>query len=393
MRELPPEQAAITVSRRNWLRLAPLVLLMVVVVVLVVVGLYAKANPAVTPYAEYSQSAAQSASGSACVPDRSAALDPASQPWSAERRSESEAVWAANTADPAATNYLLGPGGWAFFGDLYVENASQMVGRVSPNSGEIERFRQRMTALQKQLASQGATLVIMVGSANWDVYPEQTPEWTRDITGATPLDFLQASTSELPWIDARAALRDAAEPTYAALNSHWTDYGAYVAWQHAAGCLPSLAGREFDGAQAPALAGVDTANKPDLNEFAVYGVGSGEPMDWTVPRFDSELPDVTLTASDGSVSQVPGATTLDMTTYPVTVTNPQAAVQRNVLVVGDSMARSLSPFITQAFSSASFITNDLDTGALPDIGAAAAEYNSQLVVVEVAERYFPTMWR
>lgn len=393
MRELPPEQGAIAVSRRNWWRLAPLVLLMVVVVVLVIVGLYAKANPAVTPYAQYSQSASANASASACVSDRSAQLDPNRQPWSSEHRGASEAVWSANTADPASANYLLGPNGWAFFGDLYVDNASQMVGRVAPTSGEIERFRDRMTALQTQLANQGATLVILVGSANWDVHPEQTPEWAQSITGATSLDILQASTPELPWIDPSASLWDTPEPTYAPLNSHWTDYGAYVAWQHAARCLPSLAGSDFDGAQAPDLAGIDTTDEPDLNEFSAYGIGSGEPMNWTSPKFDTEFPELTVTAADGSVSQVPGLTTFDRTAYPLTITNPQAQVQRNVLVVGDSMARSLSPFVTQAFSSTSFITNDLDKGALPDIGAAAAEYNAQLVVVEVAERYFPTTWR
>ena len=82
------------------------------------------------------------------------------------------------------------------------------------------------------------------------------------------------------------------------MNSHWTDWGGYIAWQTYAAChdanYPAA-----DPLWVPPVDGVESTRI--YNEYAPYGVPDAEPA-WTVPAFSEALADVTVTAGDDTIA-------------------------------------------------------------------------------------------
>lgn len=378
-----PDPASETQARqqgwRSRVRLLPLVLLVIAAVVLASVGLVTKMR---LSGSVLEQLEGRQIEPSACGSDRRDSLAGDRQPWGAENRAASEEIWA-NT--PAANEQAVeGEDGWYFLGDAYVDNVSQMVGRKTPTAGEIDQFTQRYTKLENELAAEGIEMAIMIAPAKWDVYRDKTPLWSRDLVGATTADLLQAATPDLNWIDPRDKLRDAPHPTYSPVNSHWTDYGGYVAWDHAAACLASIDDR-FSEVGTPKLSGVERTGDAEHNEFALYGK-SGSDDGWTVPKLEKPLPAVTLTDRAGKESEVPGEYFADMLDFPLHLESESPQSDLHLLIVGDSMSSALTPYATYAFSSVSMMRHAAGEAEFPDILQEAKNADADLVIIEFTER-------
>ena len=231
------------------------------------------------------------------------AVEPApAEPWLDGDPAAAEAIWQAHAAELAGPT-VLGEDGWVFWGDVQNQNFSQAVGRRVLSEAETADWADHLRGMRDTLAEQGIPLYIMITPAKWSVYPEDLPLWAQEIRGSGPLDQLIHAAPDLPIIDSRTQLRQASteHQTFSRVNSHWTDYGAYVAWDSAAACIAAvtpelgdLAPPEMDGVVAPV----------DDNEFAPYGFANAVP-DWTTPVFTEPLAPVTIVSGAGETTQTP----------------------------------------------------------------------------------------
>ncbi len=117
-----------------------------------------------------------------------------------------------------------------------------------------ERYADRVKKLQS--VGDGCELVMVLAPSSMTVYPERVPvEVAGPGTGDSRLDqvktaLTKAGVTVIDLREAYAARKNDALPLYFHYDSHWTDYGAYLAYvelfKHIAGDFPEAAPRTFD---------------------------------------------------------------------------------------------------------------------------------------------------
>lgn len=374
-------------SPRWWRRYrdVPLVILAILSLIAAIAGWVTQyridsANAAAASVAP-SPGASSAPGAEACRP---AVAQLASQPWIDDDGS-SAAVWSEN-ADQLADPVVLGRDGWAFYNDQVEENFSQAVGRRFLTVGEIDAWHAYFADLAAGLATQGVDLSIQISPSATSVYPQQLPAWTDGIVGSTPLDQFVAASPDLPLVDFRQNLRDAAasNAVYTPVNSHWTDWGGYIAWQTYAACH-DLTTPEDDPLWVPAVDGVRSAGI--FNEYAAYGVPDAEPK-WTAPVFAETFAEVDVTSADGTSTTADGTTQVDLGMLPATTETADARTSRTALILRDSMGNALTPYWGQAFEKTWQIQHRYDDWSNPpNYRALVDQFQPDVVIVQLAERH------
>jgi hypothetical protein len=309
---------------------------------------------------------------------------PATQPWIDGDPAATD-TWASN-ADLLADPVVLGRDGWAFYNDQVEENFSQAVGRRFLTVAEVTAWRDYFETLESALAERDIELSIQISPSATSVYPEQLPEWTDGIVGSTPLDQFLAASPDLPIVDFRQDLRDAAESdaVYTPVNSHWTDWGGYVAWQTYAACRDAMYPDE-DPLWVPAVDGVESTRI--FNEYAAYGVPDADPA-WTAPVFSEPLAEVEVAAADGTSATTDGETQVDLSKLPASTTTEGAQTSREALILRDSMGNALTPYWGQAFAKTWQVQHRYDDWSNPpNYRALVDQYQPDVVIVQLAERH------
>ncbi|WP_158862751.1 alginate O-acetyltransferase AlgX-related protein [Leifsonia sp. AG29] len=392
LRELPPDQQA-KKSVRRWGRLyyVPLVILFVLSAVAAGTGYVVKKHIENTPPVPATPAAVSGpvSTVSHALPAscRPAVTPPAQQLWLTGKADKAESVWDAHKSD-LSKDYVLGKNGYVFWNDIQAMNFSQAVGRRTLSVDEAKTWHAYLASLRDELAAQNIPFYIVVTPAKWDVYPQELPDWAQSIRGSGPLDQLLHQYPDLPIIDIRTPLRDASKttPVYSRVNSHWTDYGAYVGWKSITDCINTTTSA-LGTLTVPAMNGVTTSDKN--NEFAPFNITSPVP-DWTTPNYEPALKPVTLTKSDGTSSFVPGDQATDMSLLPASTTTAGAATDKSALFVRDSMGNSLSIPVQQEFAQTWQVRHNFDMtvpGGLPDIPKLVAQHHPDVVILQVAERH------
>lgn len=306
------------------------------------------------------------------------------QTWSGTSAAAAEdAFAAASAADSPA--YVVGEEGFHFFSDLYSANFSQALGRNPLSDADLKAWSDYFVALQAELSVRGIDLVIQVGPAKWDVYPDRLPTWAQEMRAPNNLDRLLSRYPHLPVADPRQSLAESEHPTYSALNSHWSPLGAALAWNHFTACMAAR-NPDYSVLRPAEVTGVELAEAP--SEFQALGV-TASADDWAVPGFADELTPVLLSVGGGEMVSVPGDTATDFGALPARSRN-DAASPLTALIFRDSMGNDLSRHWQQAFRETVQLPNGFDTGARPDIIALADEHRPDLVIIEFAERYLGT---
>lgn len=395
LRELPPDQAA--PSRRTlWGRLhyVPLVFLLVCVLIATVGGIYIRDRNA-RLVAEAAANEAKPASmaavqpGDPALPESCAPVvkHPAHEMWLEGQKAEAQAVWDANTVALADSPVVVGQHGWVFWNDVQALNFSQAVGRRLLSATEADAWYTYLDTMRDELAAQGIPFYVALTPAKWGVYPQELPAWAEEIRGSGPLDQLQARYPDLPIIDMRTPLREESATTnvFSKVNSHWTDYGAYVGWNFIAQCIEETAPNVGDFTPVP-IDGV--ALGPDHNEFEPYGIKNDAP-DWTVPDYAAALRPVTVTSADGTTSITDGTQPTGLMTLPATTETDGAQSQSSALVLRDSFGDSMSMPLQQAFSTTWQVRHNLDAAAAdrPDVAKLVSEHHPDVVILQLAQRH------
>jgi len=401
LREFPPGQEEKNRRGRfERLRYLPLIVLLIASVTLalggVAVNLRVSNRPvaAITPYRPVDPAPITSSNGRASLPQlcHPAVAPPAKESWIGGDSAKAEAVWDKNYALMGSSPIVRGLNGQVDWNDAQANNLSQVVGREILSKAQARRWDEYFSAVQTSLAQQGIPFYIVVAPSKFDVYPHELPVWAQSIRGSESIDQLIAQYPQLPIVDLRAPLRQASETNsvYSRVNSHWTDYGAYVGWTSIEACI---------NATSPSLGSVtplpisSVGIGAEHNEFAPYGVTNHVP-DWAVPLYSSALNPVMVTAS-GKTSTVDGETPTGLLSLPATTSTHGALVDKSALVLRDSFGDSLSVPLQQTFERTWQFRHNLDgaVGTQPNILQLTSKYHPDVVVFEMAERYlqFPPL--
>jgi hypothetical protein len=305
--------------------------------------------------------------------------------WTGPKTPASEAVFAEHTTDLPYPG-VPGQDGFVFWSDLQANNFSDMLGRAPWLDAQRDQWRDYFADLQEGLEREGADLLVVIAPSSGTVYPEMLPDWSQPLRGLTHFDQLLSVSGDLPIVDTRGVLRDAAEDewVYSAVNSHWTPYGATVAWDAISDCLQDLyPDSEYDGMASVEAASVEVQSPP--NEFAQWGVEAPRD-DWTVPTLEQTLATTTRTSADGTASDLAWPGGVDILELPVTTSGGE--MPKTALVVGDSQGTALSSLWAASFESTVQIRHHLDdVSQRANVLDAARQSDVDLVVYELTERY------
>ncbi|MDQ1204244.1 hypothetical protein [Microbacterium sp. SORGH_AS_0862] len=319
--------------------------------------------------------------GAACRPASEA---PATEPWISDPSAAND-VWRQN-ADALAGPVVSGLDGWAFYNDQVESNFSQAVGRRLLTVTEVAAWRNYFASIAKALDARGIELSIQVTPSASSVYPEKLPEWAQGVRGSTPLDQLLAASPDLPMVDFRPELRDAArdDAVFTPVNSHWTDWGGYVGWQTYARCHAAL----YPAAPAvtvPETVGVESTGI--FNEYASYGIPDAGPA-WTAPRYATEPTPIDVTDGVGATTSVTGATPIDLLRLPATTRAENPASAQTALVLRDSMGNALSSLWAHQYAQTWQIQHRYDDWSNPpNFATLVDQYKPNVVIIQLAERH------
>ena len=309
--------------------------------------------------------------------------DPA---WHPVPTPEQDAQYLQETRSAAAHPGAAVPGrdGWLFLGDDYVANFAQALGRRYYSRDEVQTTVDAATNRAAWLKQRGIASELFVVPAKWSVYADKLPAWTDGQVMPDVFDqLLKADTTSFP--DLRPALKQgrSTSDTYSKLNSHWTQYGAFVGFQAIAAQL-SKDHPELGALSVPTLTGTTTADAN--NEFAAIS-GAPGPNNWTQPVFSAPLPSYTLVKTDGSRSTVPGTQLLDITQMPLETENPAAGNSHRTIILADSATTSLSPYLAHAFGTTLMVRHWMDVPSQePNLAALVESFHPDVVLTLVSER-------
>jgi len=310
------------------------------------------------------------------------------EPWQGKLKATSEQTFQKRIKkeNPA---YVRGKDGWKFFTDYQSQDFSQSLGRVTQTAKQREAWARWIAKSEKIVKQAGGEYRVVIAPAKWDVNPQKLPTWAQKLRGSTSLVKLMAAHPELPWIDTRAALAKAARktPTYEPLDSHWTPYGGYVAWQQITRCLRA-GNKNFAALTAPSITGVDVMG--NSNEFVDNGVPSGKPRR-TYPIYAQPHPATTTTHQpDGAEIPTSGDFVTDTVQAPLkTSTTGAQAPELTMLTLRDSTGNALSPLYSWSFGTTVQYGHGIGQTGLkpPDLAKLMATYHPQVVLFVVTERF------
>jgi hypothetical protein len=319
----------------------------------------------------------------ACRPGWSTGVK--SEPWSAARRTASERTYKAAIKKENA-GYIKGTNGNYLFSDLYANNFSQALGRVTQSSKKQKAWAKYFAKAQRLTEAQGGVFHVVVAPGTWEVHPGTLPKWAQSLRGSNTLTRLMKAHPDVPWIDVRKALLTASKKTtnvYIPVNSHWTSYGGYVAWQAIAKCLATDPG--LDKVGVPPISSIK--KDPNYNEFAGYGIKPGKKA-WTVPVYADPLPSSTQTQlKDGSEAPYDPYGGIDALFLPAKVETPGAQSDQTLLVYRDSTGSALSPLWRYSYQTSYQYHHGVLSDPKPTaLATAIATAHPDLFLYVIAER-------
>jgi len=285
-------------------------------------------------------------------------------------------------ADP--DQQVEGRDGWHFLGDTYLHNFAQAMGRRYYAPVEVRRIVDQVSAQRAWLRNRSITGEFIIVPAKWSIYPDKLPAWTDGQVMPHIFDQVRGAAPDL-FLDLRTDLggqRQTAD-TYSRLNSHWTDYGALVAFRALVRRLaedqPNLA-----NLKVPVVTGVNTLDVN--NEFAGIN-GAPGPNNWTVPVLREPLTPYTVVTPDGSRNEVAGGHYVDPTQMPVRTENPAAGNTLRALVLADSATALMSPYLAGAFGSTMMVRHVADEPVdAPNVPKLVESYRPDVVITLMSER-------
>ena len=265
---------------------------------------------------------------------------------------------------------LIGEDGWLFLTD---GGALDMhMGRTPFRAGEASAWLEAATDLRLATGFSGATFAILIAPQKATVYGEYLPDYIEAGRRPSRLDVLMAGAAErgLPFIDVKTPIlaeKNEAQLYYRS-DTHWTARGAWLAYN---ALMDQL---ERDGVAAPRL-------DPQRVQFPERDFsGDLARMVNAKDRFAELAPGLSIENATPFTETDDDAYTFDA--FKTRIITTDATDKPTLLLIGDSYANALIPYLRESFSRIVFTHHQL--GAFDRTVLDA--YPSDVVVLEMVER-------
>lgn len=265
---------------------------------------------------------------------------------------------------------LVGNNGWLVF---TAENDIEGYQHADIfTEGELARIQQSLDNLTDRYAEQGIVLLLVVPPNKNTIYPENVPAAIPilgDESALTQLvDYLrQHGTAQI--LDLRPALLTAKEQRqiYYATDTHWNDYGAFIAYQE----IMSALSEAYPALKAHTESEFEVViREPEPLDLA-ENIGTSLLVESKVqfqPLFDSDTNYKTVNVGGRRIQYS---------------SNPDASLP-TAIVYHDSFFFRVIPFLGEHFSSGIFIQNYIG-GGLWNL-SWVDEQRADIVIIEFTER-------
>ncbi len=272
---------------------------------------------------------------------------------------------------------LIGKNGWLFYDKPVNQPGTVEYYRaLNPFSvKELEQWNNLLEQRRQWLAARGIHYLFIIVPNKNTIYPEFMPDHIRRVNKKSRMDQLVEyleKHSRVPLLDIRSALKDAKTqyPVYSKTDSHWNDYGAYIAHRE----IINYISRYFKEAKPLPLSrfniknvnhmGGDLATMLSLHEEIlrenIIGMKPSPPFTFRESRKENISRYVRQLQTQCQTTPLP-----------------------NILMVHDSCYHRLRPFLSEKFSKVLYIW-DWDLNFYPEI---IDRETPKLVIDEMAERF------
>jgi hypothetical protein len=291
---------------------------------------------------------------------------------------------------PNPNQMVMGKDGYMFLGNDHVHAYDQITHRYNLPQTHIDDWIKVLEYERDYLSARGIPMLFVVAPSTGTIYADKIlnlPEGLKKIPTLFDRVLKQVKKKNLPLLDVRAELIEARKTveTYSKLNSHWNDYGAWVAWQKIAPKIEALVpGAKMAGLKdTPDIQTVDAANEASR---LVYIETTNA---WSQPVRSKKFPDFYVQTEDGQSMPMSGESKIGFLDLPRHTISPNATSDVRALVFTDSMGTSLSPYWTASFKELLQVNHHVRMlgAAKFDFKATVEAFKPKLVLYIMTERY------
>jgi len=237
---------------------------------------------------------------------------------------------------------IIGRNGWLFVNEGGTIEHYQGLWRFSPQ--DLLDWQALLEHRRDWLAQLGIKFIVVVAPDKESVYSEQLPAWLKKVQPTTKLDQFYAymhAHSSVAVVDLRPALREAKmiAPTYYQTDPHWNYFGGFVASQEIIKCLS----KQMPELEPLSLSSFNLEMKPiPCSNLAAW---AEEDVNENCAVFLLPKPDLPRLEIDSKPTEFPSF-------FAHFTRNPKAS--GNAIVLGDSMADCMAPFLGYHFGVVSY---------------------------------------
>lgn len=261
-------------------------------------------------------------------------------------------------------NVLIGKQGWLFY--TAEKSMDDYQGEVRFTEEELARITRNLKERQDWLSNKGIYSLFLVGPNKQSVYSEYLPE--RIYGQPTRLDQLMAyfkKNADINMIDLRQKIKSHKDelPSYYATDTHWNDYGGYLAYEE----VMSQLRNHFPGLKAHNLSDFKITSKSENLQLDLSGMLSIKEKDTIVtlePYFERK-------------------TTVQQSDYYQTIVQSDTEKNNILVMFRDSFGTAMIPYLSDHFSKSIYIT---DYHLRDDI---IDHEKPNIVIFEIVERNIP----
>jgi alginate O-acetyltransferase complex protein AlgJ len=272
---------------------------------------------------------------------------------------------------------LIGKSGWLFYDNPAAQPGTVEYYRsLTPFSAkELEQWKNFLEQRHQWLAARGIHYLFIIVPNKNTIYAEFMPDHIRQVNKKSRMDQLVEyleKHSAVPCLDTRKALKDAKAqyPVYSKTDSHWNDYGAYIAHRE----IINYISRYFKGAEPLPLSRFNIKSVNHMGgDLAIMLSLHEEILRENIIQMKPSPPFTFRESHRGNISRY----VKQLQTHCPTAPLP------NILMVHDSFYHLLRPFLSEKFSKVLYIW-DWDLNFYPGI---IDREKFKLVIDEMAERF------
>lgn len=263
---------------------------------------------------------------------------------------------------------------------------------------KLDGYAENVAAFSRYVTDKGIEYLYITVPYVVDKYDPQLPDGEQDY-GNENLDYLQKALTDrgVETLDLREAIHDSGLETYDIFyrtDHHWSTRGGYWAFSQIVNCLEQKQAIEAQG-DCFDLNNYDIVTYPKWHlgsrgqRTGIY-FGGIDDYDLITPKFETRLENLD-TQESGTFQEIvvnmePLANRVYTSRYTYDYVmgkacanyhNPDAPIDKTVVIIGDSMSTAVCPFNILAFKNALF----LETESVADIDEAYLEkYKPDIII-------------